>query len=83
MTDHDPLCAINTGIPGDACDCLLIAKVRADEMEKCYADVIPRVRMAHDQLRAKVEALLNEMHSDWSNPRYQAVLALIDGGGDE
>ena len=32
-------------------------------------------------LRAKVKTLLDDMHSDWSNPRYQAVLDLIDGTG--
>jgi hypothetical protein len=33
-------------------------------------------------LRAKVETLLNDMHADWSNPRYRAVLDLIDGSKD-
>jgi hypothetical protein len=74
------------------CQCDLIAKVRADEREKAYADVIPRVRMAHAQLRAKVEVLtpigvVYPHGLDVLVPRTLIdradVLALLDGNGDE
>jgi len=91
-TVHDSLCRQQHWEGGDCFDCRLIAKVRADEMEKAYADVIPRVRMAHAQLRAKVEALtpigvVYPHGLDVLVPRTLIdradVLALLDGNGDE
>lgn len=35
MSDHDPLCPVNTMAPGEGgCFCSLVARVRADEAER-------------------------------------------------
>jgi hypothetical protein len=97
MTEHDPLCPVNTMAPNEGgCYCSLVRKVRADEREHInnlmYAIAEQKTL---DDLRAKVEALRvansgtaksgNRLDQDFNLGKvyaYERVLALIDGSSE-
>jgi hypothetical protein len=89
MSEHDSLCCApqywhSPGTPMATCQCDLIAKVRADEREF----LAPEVPMARDdlrnELRAKVQALLDETERGAWDRRdaLELVLRLIDGSSE-
>jgi len=80
--NHDPMCRWpdRWAPPNPGCDCDLIDKVRADEINKHLAERL--------NLRAKVEALHAKSARDegyarsFATAAYQNVLNLIDGGSE-
>ena len=89
--NHDPLCRYswNPKAEPGACDCDMIARVRAEERKQIVAEYVP-VIMEHlrilADLRARVESLrpgvLWDPYQD-GNPDVVLradVLALLDGG---
>jgi hypothetical protein len=89
MSDHDPLCRYPTfPMTGpDACDCELIAKVRADERARCEdrtEGLLHTLLTYRTDLRAQVNMLgvVNRATADFGEDYGIAiddVLALIDG----
>jgi hypothetical protein len=85
---HDDLCRYPTfPMTGpDACDCDLIAKVRADQDDRECDHCTDLARLKIADLRAKVKAMPRVMLADTS--RYYevvdraAVLALFDGSSE-
>ena len=96
MTDHDPLChAANFEYHDpECCDCILIAKVRADERERqedgWAARLDSTVAWAENGVRADLRAKVKTLHAKAEvvglSERafaYEVVLKLINGSSDD
>jgi len=73
--EHDPLC---TESACGYCECILIAKVRADERDTATSVAAEMMNRAWTNLRAEMEALPELDHE-----ARIAILNLIDGSSDD